>query len=353
MRTVVVGAGIIGASIAWSLARAGRDVVIISGRQPAATGASFGWINASFYADEAHHRLRVAGLAAYERMTEALPLAPVSPCGALWWEEQGAALRKMQTDLEGLGYPVTYVEDPSAVEPDVRGLPPEALLFPDEAAAEASALAEQLIKAAQALGAKVVSGVDVTGLLRDGGLVCGVETSIGAIEGTRVVIAAGNGAPKILESVGVCLPMLKRPGVMITTQPVAAKINHVLVTPHGEVRQLPDGRLLASAVANHQGDDASEVSETAEAIAARVLNWLDPMIGGEAVHWDHVMLAYRPVPQDGLPVIGAVGPDGLHVAVMHSGVTLAAIVGEAVAAEVLGQGGYDDLLAPYRPQRFQ
>jgi hypothetical protein len=38
---------------------------------------------------------------------------------------------------------------------------------------------------------------------------------------------------------------------------------------------------------------------------------------------------------------------------MHSGVTLAAITGEAVSAEIMEQGGYDGLLAPYRPQRFQ
>ena len=59
------------------------------------------------------------------------------------------------------------------------------------------------------------------------------------------------------------------------------------------------------------------------------------------------------MPEDGLPVIGEVGPKGLHVAVMHSGVTLAAITGEAVSAEIMEQGGYDGLLAPYRPQRFQ
>jgi glycine/D-amino acid oxidase-like deaminating enzyme len=39
---------------------------------------------------------------------------------------------------------------------------------------------------------------------------------------------------------------------------------------------------------------------------------------------------------------------------MHSGVTLAAITGEAVAAEVLDHGdSFNALLAPYRPSRFQ
>ena len=52
------------------------------------------------------------------------------------------------------------------------------------------------------------------------------------------------------------------------------------------------------------------------------------------MRWEAVMLAARPVPQDGLPVIGASWPEGVYVAVMHSGVTLAALVGEAVTQEL-------------------
>jgi glycine/D-amino acid oxidase-like deaminating enzyme len=119
------------------------------------------------------------------------------------------------------------------------------------------------------------------------------------------------------------------------------------------VRQLPDGRILASAVANHQGDNATDVTERPKDIAARVLRWLDPLVADATLDWDRVALACRPMPEDGLPVIGVAGPTGLHLAVMHSGVTLAAITGEAVAAEVLGQGAeYGPLLAPYRPSRF-
>jgi len=70
--------------------------------------------------------------------------------------------------------------------------------------------------------------------------------------------------------------------------------------------------------------------------------------------WDSVMLANRPMPEDGLPAVGSIGPDGLYVATMHSGITLAALMGELVTEEIL-QGvsnSTNDLLAPYRPQRF-
>lgn len=346
---IVIGAGVIGASVAYHLAHGGAQVTVVDGGLAAASGTSFGWINASFYADVAHHRLRVAGMAAYGRL--GLADVPLRMAGALWWEEQGGALRSMHRDLVALGYPVEQLTgaQASALEPDLRGVPRDVLRFPSEGAAEVSALAAALIHAS---GARLVTGLAVTGLVETAGRIGGVATSGGVMNADHVVVAAGIGSPDILASVGVALPMLTRPGVLVRTTPVAATINSVLVTPHGEMRQMPDGRILASAVAGHQGDSASQVTENASDIGARVLDWMQPMID-ERLDWDRVAQAYRPVPKDGLPVIGAVGPKGLHVAVMHSGVTLAAITGEAVAAEVLGQGGYDDLLAPYRPHRFK
>lgn len=352
MRVVIVGAGVIGASIAWHLSRMGAAVTLVDAGFPAASATSFGWINASFYKDAAHHRLRAAGLSSYHRLVQAVPDLPINFCGALWWEAQGADLRALQNALEELKYPVAALDAPELrdIEPQIKDLPSEALRFDGEGCADVAALASALVRAS---GARLVSGVQVTGIATSAGAVTGVTTTLGAIDADRVIVAAGNGAPDVLASVNVALPMLKRPGVLVTTAPIRGRIRSILVTPHGEIRQLPDGRLLASAVANHQGDDASEVTDTPQVIADRVMAWIRPLIGQNDVSWEAVRLAYRPVPKDGLPVIGAVGPDGLHVAVMHSGATLAAIVGEAVAAEALGQGGYDDLLAPYRSVRFQ
>ncbi len=65
-----------------------------------------------------------------------------------------------------------------------------------------------------------------------------------------------------------------------------------------------------------------------------------------------VIVAYRPVPVDGLPIVGPLPelPD-VYVAVMHSGVTLAPIMARFVTREILG-GRPVDMLAPYRPGRF-
>ncbi|MDG2340192.1 MAG: FAD-dependent oxidoreductase, partial [Paracoccaceae bacterium] len=82
---IVIGRGIIGASVAFSLQSAGAQVTIVADRSERATDGSFGWINASFYNDDAHHSLRNEGLAAYKRLSQALDI-PVNWNGCLCWE---------------------------------------------------------------------------------------------------------------------------------------------------------------------------------------------------------------------------------------------------------------------------
>ena len=72
--------------------------------------------------------------------------------------------------------------------------------------------------------------------------------------------------------------------------------------------------------------------------------------------WQTAHLAYRPVPQDGLPVVGQTSVNGLYTAVMHSGVTLAPIIAEILSAEVCDApltNSQASLIVPYWPARFQ
>ena len=58
----------------------------------------------------------------------------------------------------------------------------------------------------------------------------------------------------------------------------------------------------------------------------------------------------RPMPSDSYPAIGRLDND-VYVAVMHSGVTLAPLVGRLVANEI-ANGTEADMLKTFRPSRF-
>ena len=62
---------------------------------------------------------------------------------------------------------------------------------------------------------------------------------------------------------------------------------------------------------------------------------------------DFHLAGRRPIPRDGLPLVGRADKvAGLYVAVTHSGITLAPLIGRLVAEEILSDRR-DALLAPF------
>lgn len=349
---IVIGAGIIGATIACRLSRAGTRVTVLDAGAPGATAQSFGWINASFFLNRDHFMMRDASIAAWHRLEAETGPLPIQWQGCLWWEEQGAAFDTMAAQLADLGYRAEHVGPDRFADlaPAIADRPAQALLLPDEGAADTPELARHLLAIAAQAGAQVYCGVTVQGLTETGGRITAVRTAQGLLDADHVVIAAGIGTPALIAPFGIDLQMLRRPGVTITTAPVAPCLGPVMVSPEQEFRQLPDGRILAPTSANHKGDDTSEIIEPLAGLAARTLARLRAHLPGHDLRIERTGLALRPVPGDGLPVIGPAGPagpEGLYLAVMHSGATLAAIVGELAMRELTGQGD-QAMLTPYR-----
>ncbi|HHS94707.1 MAG TPA: FAD-binding oxidoreductase, partial [Rhodobacterales bacterium] len=167
----------------------------------------------------------------------------------------------------------------------------------------------------------------------------------------KVVVAAGTGAPALLAPLGLALPLLARPGLLLRTHPVAARLGRILAGPFGALRQDREGRLHLPLSVGHQSDDASRIEGDAGALADAALARLGRHLDLPGLAWERVMLGWRPVPADGLPVLGRAGPEGLYLAVMHSGVTLAAGVAEGMTREIMGQGTAQGF-APFSPDRF-
>jgi glycine/D-amino acid oxidase-like deaminating enzyme len=342
MNILILGAGLLGASLAYRLTQAGCTVTVAEARAPAsgASGSSFGWINASFYLNPAHHRLRVAAIAAHHRLTTDLALPAPTWSGTLWFETQGEPLARLLSDLTTLNYPVTLIPNPAALEPALLTPPPQALHFPTEGATEATTLTHALLAASSAI---LLPQTQATALLTHNGRITGAHTAAGPLRADHTILAAGTGSPMLLQSIGLDLPLVHRPGLILRTHPVPFRLRHILVTPHQEIRQLPDGSLLTPCAANHQADTSEYIPDTAlDDSLARLTALLGPVTPAETRR------ALRPVPKDGLPVLGQAAP-GLSLAVMHSGVTLAPLAAEALTAEITGHPTHP-LWLPYRPQ---
>lgn len=352
---VIIGAGIIGASAAYALQKAGARVIIVDAGGETATAASFGWINASFHHDAAHFRLREEGLAAWQRLGASVAL-PIAWQGTLCWEETGVAFTAQYERLSALGCAVREIDQAAfaALEPHIAEPPARALHFVGEASVDSMAATHALLDAATAAGAQRLRGLRVEEIIETGGRFTGIRTQAGITLADHVLIAAGTGSAALMAQVGSPMPMLRRPALVLRTRPVPPMLNHILVSQFGELRQLQDGTLLMPASVDHQGNSSETVTDSLEDTADQVLMRLRSMLPDVMLDWQELTLAFRPVPQDELPVIGAVG-EGLHVACMHSGITLGALAGELIAQEMLEgvSNRSGALMAPYRPGRFE
>lgn len=353
MRVLIVGAGILGATLAYRLARSGAHVTIIEATAPTAmaSGRSFGWINASFFVDAPHHHFRAAAIAAHHRLEADLDAQLINWTGALWYEHQDDRFDTMAAALQDLGYPSQPLSKAqfAAREPHVTP-PSRALHLPAEGSTDAASFTRTLLAAALSQGAQLLQGCRAIGLTETSGQITGIRSPEGNHRADHVILATGIATPALLRQIGLHLPMLSRPGLILRSRPLPKLLNHVLVSPTMEFRQDSDGRLHAPTSANHQADDTAAVATPISELADAALATLRSQIPEQDIEWEAITLAHRPIPADGLPVMGEVLP-GLTVAVMHSGATLAALAAELVAASVLGQAN-GEIPAAYRTSRI-
>jgi glycine/D-amino acid oxidase-like deaminating enzyme len=354
-RVVVAGAGIIGANIAYQLARRGAAVTVLD-REGGATGAtanSFAWINATFSKQpRAYYELNRLGLQAWRRLEEDMKL-PVRWGGSLEWysgEAQAAELRKAVRGHQSWGYSVAMVEESRlrALEPNVTFGPVAAAAHADEEGhVDPVAATHVLLQHAQSHGAVFRDRVTVTGL--DGrDRLRAVQTDAGDIPADVLVIACGVDTARVASMAGLRVPLKESPGVLVHTAPLPPQLNRVVLAPRAHMKQKPDGRIVAG-----EGFGGTPTTDSGiEAAKMFMRNAASELPALLRAPIERVTLGYRPLPSDGFPIVGfAQGRRDIYIAVMHSGVTLSPFVGRAAAMEILD--GVDvDLLGPYRLERF-
>ncbi|MBB3611077.1 FAD-binding oxidoreductase [Rhizobium sp. BK602] len=350
-KIIVVGAGIIGASIAWHLARKGASVTVIAEKAGGeATPNSFSWINASWGNPEFYFRLRHRSMAEWSRLAREVPGLPLSWCGSLCWDMPEAELDAYLAQHHGWGYDIQPVNHAAiaAIEPNLADPPAFAVHVAEEGAVEPVAAANLLLEDAVRHGATLSYGTRVTRLLQTNDRVVGVETADGPLLADHVVLSAGAGIVPLAASAGVDVPLDTPPGLIAHSRPAPRLLNGLVMAPGLHMRQTLEGRIIAGS--DFGGTDPGiNPQRAAEDLLAKVGSMLH---GSDGLELDFHTIGYRPTPKDGFPIIGGVdGVPGLYLAVLHSGVTLAPIVGLLASEEIIGAQSRAEL-APFRLSRF-
>ena len=228
---VVVGAGIVGSSAAFNLARLGVSKVVVLDRDGVAAHASrlSAGLVRTHYSNAPEARLALAGLRWFEEWAELVGGDPGflrTGLVNLVAREDHDKLRRNVAVLQQVGVETELVgpEELVELEPDMRVAEDELAAYePRSGYANPGATTRAMADAARRLGADVREGVTVTAIRVEGDRVVGVDTSHGFVGAPVVVLANGAWSVPLAAAVGVEVPIeavavrlafVKRPDAM-------------------------------------------------------------------------------------------------------------------------------------------
>jgi glycine/D-amino acid oxidase-like deaminating enzyme len=379
---VVIGAGVVGAACALAATRAGLQVEVLDRGTIAGgtTGAGEGNLLVSDKPLGPELELALLSLRLWTEIDEHVRAVTgggfeLEPKGGLVVATDPAALPSLAAlAAEQRSAGVEAVEVPAAElgdhEPNLARDLAGAVLYPQDAQLQPMLAAARLLQAARRQGARVRTGVPVTGMLRDGERVVGVRTPEGDVPAGAVVNAAGTWGGEVARLAGVHLPVLPRRGVILVTQPLPPLVRHKVYAAEYVADVASDdaglessavvegtraGTVLIGASRERVGFERAMPIPVVRRLAAQAVR-LFPVLADVTLLRSYA--GFRPYCPDHLPVLG---PDPRAPGLLHAcghegaGVGLAAATGHLLAQVLTGADsaavpGVD--LGPFRPDRF-
>ena len=228
-RVVVIGGGIVGASVAYHLAHLGwTDVIVLEqGKLSGGTTWHAAGLVGQLRATESGTRLVQYSASLYERLEEETGLSTgFKRCGGVTVAR--SADRMVQLERTAAAAEAYDLECELLTPNDVAGRVPMlrtddlagGIWLPGDGTANPTDVTQSLARGARQLGVGVHEGVRVVGIDQRDGRVCGVQTDRGAIEAEVVVNCAGQWAYAVGAMAGVTVPLHSAEHFYVVTEQI-------------------------------------------------------------------------------------------------------------------------------------
>ena len=358
---IVIGAGVLGASVAASLASGGYSVLILERGEPAcgASGGNLGQISITDRYEPWHMKLAVRSLDYYETvLSKEYDIDYVQSGGSILLNgrTQTDAAKQAMAQLEALGVPTSlhYGDDIRSIEPGLSPESAEALLYcPLEGKLNPFAVTLAFLDKATAAGAELKRNTPVTSFQKSGCRVTGVKTPEGLYSAEWVVNCTGPRASFLGRLADTDIPVCFHKGTAFVSQPVSPLIRRpicgggFLLKGGGEPPQRQIGFatvqtaggsiLIAQSTEICNADDKTVNMPSLTLVAKRFLTCFPQLSDMQIVRAWAAVTTYT---KDDLPVFGfSQSAENLFTAAGFKGAfTVAPAVGQITKAALEGRG---------------
>ncbi|HEV2579788.1 MAG TPA: FAD-binding oxidoreductase [Ktedonobacteraceae bacterium] len=212
---LIIGGGVMGASIAYHLAKERQGKVVLLERQAICTGTTgrSGAIVRQHYSNEFSIRMAMKGLTIFQHFDALVG----GDCGfvttgmIVMIDEQGADALRANVQMQQEQGVDTCLLEPGEVAEAAPGYSSEGVALacyePDAGVADPMATTTSLAQRAREYGATIYEGTLVTSILTDGERVTGVETTRGRVDAPIVTLAANVWSAGLASPLGITLPI--------------------------------------------------------------------------------------------------------------------------------------------------
>ncbi len=343
----IVGAGVIGLSVAWRLAATGLAVAVFE-RGEAGCGASLaatGMLAAATELEPGGADLLALALES-QRLWPRFRDALEAEAGAdIDYRTEGTltvALGRDEVDRLRFrhelqtrhGLATRWLDGPAAraIEPALRPSVAAAIFCPADHQVDPRKLIPALRRAAAARGARILEHLPARALDMAGARVAGVVTDQGLCRAATVVIASGAwaGSRDLLgDALAVPVRPLKGQALALRASARTGVPAHVVWTEQVHLAPKAGEKLLVGATVEEAGFDAAV---TAGAVFALLDGARRALPSIEDMEIEAVWTGVRPTSDDDAPILGTTGIAGLVLAAGHhrNGILLAPVSAQAI-----------------------
>ncbi len=364
---VIIGAGIIGSSIAYRLASKGQNVAVIDKGHP---GREATWAAAGMLAPhtEIAHSVPDVLLNLFEKSYDLFPefIEEIRDASGLkiGYQTKGSILTasdfqeaKLLSGLfEKLATRGVKVEELGThelqkTEPELAHSVETALFLPEEHYVNNRELLRAVVKAGQNKGVTFINDTPVTGFDFDRKHVQAIHLPDRDLFAETYINCAGSWAGLIDATNAIKIPVRPIRGQIIQLQLNPQKLNHLIHSSSVYLVPWPDGRTLVGATMENVGFDKTNTAGGFRHLIDAALNLIPSLQQAQVKDF---WAGLRPDTPDNLPLLGKTSFDNYFIAAGHfrNGILLTPITAKLMS-ELIFTGKPSICLDPFDPLRFK